>query len=249
MIKKKRRRKNRDPQAEQKLISAVKGRAAIYIDAANLEKSVQELGLTPPTHVTKGIYWEADRNLWHVDYKKLYKFFDENTNLIGVSFYTARFGTKPHDRFLTFLKKNEYRLVTKRIKKIYDHRVTLPRRCSHCGAKNEISARFECVKCKKINDVSIERKADFDVEISTDAVSWIENYDTFVLFSGDSDFVYLTEFLKKRGKTVVVLSRRGHIADELRKSPHVDYYQDIYKLKKEFLVKSQTPTRVGIEGG
>lgn len=89
--------------------------------------------------------------------------------------------------------------------------------------------------CKKLNDVFIERKADFDVEISTDAVSWAKNYETFILFSGDSDFVYLVEYLKKLRKTIIVLSRRGHIANELRNSPKVDCYQDIYKLGKEFL--------------
>lgn len=64
----------------------------------------------------------------------------------------------------------------------------------------------------------------------------LKTYDTFV---------YLIEFLKKQGKTVVILSRRGHIADELRKSPYVDCYQDIYKLKEEFLAKKPNPPKAG----
>lgn len=232
-------KKKQKPSTE--LIKQMQGKVAVYIDAANLEKSVQELGLIPPI-----------KNHWHVNYKKLHEFFEKNIHLASINFYTARFETKSHDRFLTFLKKNGYRLVTKRIKSIWDRKAMLPRRCRYCSAKNEISTRFKCVKCKKVSDISLERKADFDVEISVDAVGWVENYDTFILFSGDSDFVYLTEFLKKQGKTVVVLSRRGHIADELRKSPYVDYYEDIYKLKSEFLrhssYKKPNPACGGTEG-
>lgn len=207
--------------SEQRLVRELQGRVAVYIDTANLEKSVQALGLIPPKRFTKGMRWRADKNLWHVDYKKLYQFFKKNTQLLSSSFYTASFGTRSHNRFLMFLRKNGYRLVLKPIK-------TIPGRgkiitCEHCGHKNRIAD---------------ERKANFDVEISVDALAWINNYDTFILFSGDSDFVYLVRFLKKHGKKIIVLSRRGHVANELRTSKDVDYYQDIWKLRNQFLRKS-----------
>jgi len=161
-----------DKRGAKELISKIKGRVAVYIDAANLEKSVQELGRIPPEHIAKGGYWKAKKNLWRVDYKKIYQFFKENTNFLSISFYTARFGTKSHDEFLTFLKKTGYRLVFKFIK--------------------IISGRGRVVTCKKCgyrNKIADERKADFDVEISVDAVNWMKNYDVFVLFSGNSDFI------------------------------------------------------------
>lgn len=120
-----------------------------------------------------------------------------------------------------FLKKNGYRVVWKPIKTILGRGKTIT--CEQCGHKNRMAD---------------ERKADFDVEISVDAVSWLNNFDTFVLFSGDSDFVYLTSFLKKHKKRVLVLSRRGHVADELRTSKNIDHYQDVWKLREEFLVRS-----------
>ena len=104
---------------------------------------------------------------------------------------------------------------------------------------------FSCKFCKRKNAVFTERKADFDVEISVDAVSWQKNFDTFVLFSGDSDFLYLLAYLKKMKKRILILSRRGHIANELRQSDYVDYYQDVFKLRKLFLrrvQKSRIPT-------
>ncbi|MBI4999744.1 NYN domain-containing protein [Candidatus Gottesmanbacteria bacterium] len=239
MGRKTKRRKDKSLETEERqivreFISQLEGRVAVYIDAANLEKSVKELGLTPPSF-KKGMRWRASAKRWTVDYLKLKRFFAKNSDLRGISFYSARFGTPDHDAFLTFLKNNGYRPVTKEIKTIPEYKATISRKCKYCGMRNEVSIKFRCVKCQKDNDVPIERKADFDVEISVDAVDWINNYDTLVLFSGDSDFVYLTKYLKRRGKQIVVLSRRGHVADELRKSKDVDYYQDIFKLRKEFL--------------
>lgn len=208
-------------ESAKRLLKAIDGRVALYIDAANLEKSVQALGLIPPRYLSKGTKWQANRNLWYVDYKRLYSFFKKNTQLSSISFYTARFGTKSHEGFLTFLKNSGYRLVTKPVKTIHGRGRTIT--CEHCGYKNRIPD---------------ERKADFDVEIAVDAVDWMRNYETFVLFSGDSDFVYLVNFLKKHRKRIVVLSRRGHVADELRTSRDVDCYCDIWKLRSQFLKKT-----------
>lgn len=210
-----------DKKVAKELVKRLQGRVAVYIDAANLEKSVQELGFVPPKRIRRGGYWKGDRNRWRVDYKKLYRFFKKHTNLASISFYTARFGTKSHNKFLMFLKKNGYRIVLKPIKTIKGRGRVVT--CEKCGHRN------------KIPD---ERKADFDVEISVDTVNWFRSYETFVLFSGDSDFVYLIDFLRKQGKTIVVLSRRGHVAHELRTSKNIDYYQDIWKLRRELLKKS-----------
>jgi len=64
------------------------------------------------------------------------------------------------------------------------------------------------------------RKSNFDVEISVDAIKMLEHYDTFCVFSGDADFVYLNNFLKKKGKKVVVI-KGGFILTKLRKSAHL----------------------------
>lgn len=49
-------------------------------------------------------------------------------------------------------------------------------------------------------------RSDWDVGITVDAIDRLNDYDTFVLCSGDGDFVYLLEYLKVRGKRVVVLT-------------------------------------------
>ena len=189
-------------------------RTAVFIDAANLEKSVADLGTKPPNikHLRKDFYWKAlPRNYYRVDYKKLYKYFKTNTKLASISFYSARFETEPHDKFLTFLKYNGYRLVTKLVKKI------------------SISATTHL------------RKANFDVEIAVDAVDWLKNYDTLVLFSGYSDFAYLLRYLKRRDKKILVISERGHVSNELVKGS--DVYLDLHTFKNNFIVPKTQESR------
>lgn len=204
-----------------------KGRSAVFIDAANLEKSVADLGTKPPNikSLKKEFLWKAlPKGYFKVDYKKLYKFFKQYTKSASISFYTARFNTQTHDDFLTFLKNNGYRLVTKPIKTIRGRSVVIT--CDKCG--------------RKIN-IPNERKANFDVEIAVDAVSWINNYDTLILFSGDSDFAYLLNFLKRRNKKVMVISERWHVSGELVRA--ADIYRDLHTFKNKFIVIRKQKSR------
>lgn len=61
------------------------------------------------------------------------------------------------------------------------------------------------------------RKCNFDVEISVDATKMLNHYDTFCLFSSDSDFAYLNNFLRRKGKKVILI-KAGYITGRLRKS-------------------------------
>jgi len=84
-----------------KLKKLVKGKVAVFIDAANLELSAKDRG-------------------WKVDYRKLYKWIKEADKLKYIGFFTVRFNSKSHDAFLTLLKKTGYKLVTKPLKVIKD---------------------------------------------------------------------------------------------------------------------------------
>jgi uncharacterized LabA/DUF88 family protein len=59
------------------------------------------------------------------------------------------------------------------------------------------------------------RKANFDVEITLDALNLIDKYDDLILFSGDSDFNCLIKFLRVKRKNIIVVSTRYHISKEL----------------------------------
>lgn len=143
----------------------VKGKVIVFVDAANLESSLKDLG-------------------WHMDYKKFYNYFKDNMDLVRIRFYSVKFNNKAHTNFLIVLRRAGFKLVTKKLKTIF------------------IGEDF-------IN------KANFDVEITLDARNFMDEYDTLVLFSGDSDFEYLIKFLRMRNKKVIVVSSSYHISKEL----------------------------------
>lgn len=58
-------------------------------------------------------------------------------------------------------------------------------------------------------------KGNMDVELAIDAIRMMSQYDTLVLFSGDSDFYSLLAYLKEHDKKVVVISHPGFVAEEL----------------------------------
>lgn len=170
------------------LVKHIRGRVFVFVDAANLEKSVQDLG-------------------WRVNYRKLRAYFRNNTDLRSVRFYSVSFGNAPHNDFLDSLRAKGYRVVTKPLKIIKDD----------SEPDGEI------------------RKADFDVEIAVDAIDKLNEYDTMILFSGDSDFDYLVKVLRQKGKKAVVFSTKHHIAKELIRS--CDKYIDLKRLKADIARK------------
>jgi uncharacterized LabA/DUF88 family protein len=147
----------------------VRGRVSIFIDAANLENSVKDLG-------------------WWIKYKKFYDYFNRETTLTQIKYYCVRHNTESQDRFFTFLKKTGFQLITKPLKTILHYEDNIYRHL---------------------------RKANFDVEIALDAYIQKDNYDTFILFSGDSDFKYLIEILKGKNKRIIVVSSKYHVSREL----------------------------------
>jgi uncharacterized LabA/DUF88 family protein len=58
-------------------------------------------------------------------------------------------------------------------------------------------------------------KCNFDVEITMDLITKVSEYDTIMLFSGDSDFGGLLKYLKSLGKKVIVVCTRNRMSTEL----------------------------------
>lgn len=63
-------------------------------------------------------------------------------------------------------------------------------------------------------------KCNFDVEINVDSIRLIKKYKTFCLFSGDADFVYLAQFLKNKGKKIILV-KGGYITHQLREAADI----------------------------
>ncbi len=83
------------------------------------------------------------------------------------------------------------------------------------------------------------RKSNFDVEILVDAIKMLEHYDAFCIFSGDADFVYLNNFLKKKGKKIIIV-KGGFILAKLRES--ADLVINAQNIKKHIVkITKQKP--------
>ncbi|KKT75451.1 MAG: LabA [Parcubacteria group bacterium GW2011_GWB1_44_7] len=190
---------------ESKLKDVIKGRVVVYIDAANLERSVKDMFVRPDDVPDNLKNLPTDTLCWSVDYKKLNEFFRNLGNFQGVRFYTAEFDSEGHHKFRYFLDKGlKFKLITKPIKEYGDHTINAP-----------------------------HRKANFDVEIAVDSTFSMKDFDTLILFSGDCDFDYLIKFLRGNEKVVIGFSRSGHVAKEL--PPALSHYFDIANFRTNLL--------------
>lgn len=100
--------------------------------------------------------------------------------------YTATDSERPEQKkFLDMLEINGYILRTKEVKRI------------------------------RIAKGVYEWKGDFDVELAMDVLDHLQEYDTAVLLSGDSDFASIVQRMKDNNKKVIVMSAKRHISREL----------------------------------
>lgn len=123
---------------------------------------------------------------WRVDYKKLKEYFEKECDLKGVYFYTGHVGgNDKQESFLSKLRTLGFNIRAKEVKRI------------------------------RISKDTFEWKGSLDAELIIDALKYSDNYDTFVLMSGDSDFAPLIDELKSKRKRVIVMSSKHHISIEL----------------------------------
>src|SRR3989344_502659 len=155
-------------------------------------------------------------NLWQaqkakgkfLDYEKTQKYIKEKYQGtdIKVLYYTAypAEGTRSYSldskhKFFTFLKKGlGFNVVKKELKRI--------------TVVNE-------------SGEAIEEKRNMDVEITIDALHYLDQYHTAIFLTGDSDFLALVVYLKNHKKKVYIFSSRHNISQELRTG--ADGYTDI----------------------
>ena len=123
---------------------------------------------------------------WNIDYEKLIKYLKSECSLVGITIYFGKkSGDKRQEKFLKKLKTFGYEVKTREVKYIRT----------------------------KTGESKI--KANLDAEMILDMVTRKSTYNTLLLFSGDSDFGVILDYLKSQKKRVLVASVKGHIAKEL----------------------------------
>lgn len=155
------------------------------------------------------IYFSQKTLGWKIDFKRLLNYFKEECNLVSVSFYSSINPDNSKERkFHDFLEIIGYTVRHKEIKFI----------------KNEEEVKF-----------GGHHKGNIDVDLTIDAISSKDTYDSFVLLSGDGDFESLIKFLKSYEKYCLVISTKNHISIELiRQAKFIDFkkLRDKIELKK-----------------
>ena len=190
-------------------------RVAMYIDSAKIRPWSQFLG-------------------WHIDNKRMKQFLDSFDNIVGCKFYQGILeGDKKSESEKEEIKRCGYTLRTKPVKImrfsvdassipidspiLLDKfiRRSLLRKLS--GETIEyLNSRF--TEMNKLGTTMIEdRKCNFDVEIGIDMLldNERQSIDTFVLWSGDSDFYDPLRQLLQNGKNAILFATTGQVSKEL----------------------------------
>ena len=147
-----------------------------------------------------------------IEYKNIKKYFSKkfNTDDIKIFYYdsypengTREYSLEGKHKFYTYLKKGLGFVVRKKpLKRI----------------NTAIDGLGEIIK----------EKGNMDVEITIDAVHYLNKYNGAVFFTGDCDFLALVTYIRNASKKVYIYSTTDNISRELRTGG--DGYVDIKKI-------------------
>lgn len=154
------------------------------------------------------VFYTQKKLGWSVDWKKVKDFIEKEREVIEWRYYV---GVKNEDekmqKYLRYLNKVGFNTITKPLKKI------------------------------KIGSAEKDfiYKANFDVEITADILLDKFKIDEIIIFSGDSDFIYLIKKLKDSGVKVSIYSSKRTISWELKISGSMIVYLERIKdiIKRE----------------
>ncbi|HCR36010.1 hypothetical protein A2130_04170 [Candidatus Woesebacteria bacterium GWC2_33_12] len=156
------------------------------------------------------LFYAQRRAGWKISWLKFYKFLSEYTKLKSVNYYVGTPQEKgkalENKKLTSKLSKIGYTVITKPLKKIF-------------VARNKF-----VYKCN------------FDVEIALDVAEKIDNIDTVIISSGDSDFIAIKNYCRKMGKDFLVICFEKNMAWELK------YVHRIYFEKIKDQLSKKTPT-------
>ncbi len=178
----------------QDLTQVLKGRLSIFIDSSN-------------------VFFISKKLRVRIDYEKVLEFFRTFDPQTKCFFYTAyQEGYEKQLEYLQTLEKAGIAVRKKPLKFI-----TTPKGKQKLKALEKDYADNDAQKNTPVEFTPEDGffKGNMDVELAIDAIRTMSQYDTCILFSGDSDFHSLLAYLKEHDKNVVVISHPGFVAEEL----------------------------------
>ena len=206
---------DRNPELVQRLGDIFNASTRIYIDYANVRP------------------WSTKLQ-WHIDLKRLKQFLDSFDTIEAINFYNGYLdGDEQSEKEIKEVENRKYVVRTKPVKILnfpinassipkdstalldqFIRRALL--RKYEVGTIEYLNERFRDMN-KKGEYYIEDRKCNFDVEIGVDMLLDYEKNgtETFVLWSGDSDFADPLERLLKAGKKAILFGTAGRISSEL----------------------------------
>lgn len=203
------------PKGVNQLDSIFSGNINMYIDYANVRPWSVPLG-------------------WHIHLKRLKQFADSFSGIKKINFYTGYLiGDSDSSKFIKDVKKCKYELRTKPVKIMrysIDTSSIAPQSTDLINQfmRSALVRRLEIAEIEAINRILTnlnrkgvyyieDRKCNFDVELGSDMIVDLKlnNVDTYVLWSGDSDFADPIEQLLDAGKNVILFATARRVSAEL----------------------------------
>ena len=225
----------------EQLENLLEGRVGVYVDYANVRP------------------WATKLN-WNIDLKRLKQFLLSFDNVKFIKFYN---GILEGDKISEKLSKNALKLFgdnfkTKQVKIMrhsVDYSSIMPgskslleqfvRKCLLLHYKSDtikyLNSKFEEMNKKGVYFIE-DRKCNFDVEIGRDMLLDFEKdkVDTFVLWSGDSDFVDPIKQLLCDDKKVILFATARRVSKELNVLQDDDLFIfDIQKIRNFICYKKE----------
>lgn len=210
----------------------------------------------------------ADKLGWHVDTKRLMQFLKSFDNLGTTKFYVGQLvGDKDSEYFIKTLISENYEVRTKPVKimSIPINASSIPKqstsilnnfirtaliRLYDVATIEYLNTKFEEMNKRGIYTIE-DRKCNFDVEMGRDILLDHErnNVDTFVLWSGDSDFAEPVEKLLADGKKVLLFATARRVSTELNNLQEKGLFIfDIQKIKNFICWKKEIALRKSKRG-
>ena len=94
------------------------------------------------------------------------------------------------------------------------------------------------VKLYEQDDGTTKRKANCDVDMAFHLMKEKGNFDKVIVLSGDGDFLPVLKYLKAAGKEVIILSRAGRTAKEIKQFAG-DNFRDFEYLKNRLKMEQK----------
>lgn len=220
------------------LTRSLKGKKIAFIDYANIKA------------------WAREKNLTF-DLEVLYQYL-KNLGIEKIIFYYGTDPKNPHSHaFLTKMRQIGFEVVTKEVKYYKISLSNLFKTHPNKEFLKQLDSVTKKLLFKEVKKLEKEGfrlylpKANFDVEMALDLLLFRKKFDVFIIFSGDSDLLSVVNFLKSKGKKVIIISGKKYLSGELAKVADKFIFLDelYYKIKGLLIAykKTKTPKNRGLE--